>query len=269
MVEQIIPKTIHYCWFGYGKKPDIIEKCIKSWELMLPEYKIIEWNEKNFDVNQIEYIKQAYEKKKYAFVTDYARLWILNEYGGIYVDTDVEVLKSLDSFLCNEMFCGFEGPNGVAPGLILGARKKHPLFPELMNFYENNDFIDANGTINSYTTVQNMTDILIKHGLVLDCDKFQKLMMRGVTIYPRITFCPDKKTRESGMYSNDTYTAHHYTATWIRPESKKRLDSPFWKVIYKFLAFCGNSAKKVLGEDRWKKIRNRYLKKIYDFSRGI
>ena len=267
MKDIIIPKTIHYCWFGFGEKPEIVKKCIKSWREQLQDYNIVEWNESNFDINMLEYTKQAYKERKYAFVADFARLWVLQKYGGIYLDTDVEVLKSLDCFLTNEMFCGFESSNGVNPGLILGAKKEHPLFDELMHFYKNNNFIDENGTINSYTTVQNMTDVLIRHGLILNCDMMQKL--DAIIIYPRITFCPGKSARDSNTYSKETYTAHHYLASWMSPERKIRLESPYWRLIYKFLGKSGKVAKAILGEKRWIKIRNKYLGKLYDISRGL
>lgn len=267
MPEHIIPKTIHYCWFGRGEKPEIVNKCIRSWEDKLQDYDIVEWNEENFDVNQIQYTKQAYAAKKYAFVADYARIWVLKKYGGIYLDTDVEVLKPLDCFLDNKMFCGFESPTGVSPGLILGAQKNHPLLDELLLFYHNNDYIDENGTINSYTAGQNMTNTLIKHGLILDCDRLQNI--DGATIYPRITFCPSKYDRDKNIYSTQTYTVHHYMASWMSSGKLKKLQSPFWRFIYSILSKSGKIAKSLLGERRWIKIRNKYLKKLYDFSRGI
>ena len=108
-----IPKVIHYCWFGRGKLPKLAKKCIKSWKKYLPDYKIIEWNEDNFDINSNQYVREAYEAKKYAFVSDYVRLYALYNYGGIYMDTDVEVIKSLDEFLIHEAFSGFESPKDI------------------------------------------------------------------------------------------------------------------------------------------------------------
>lgn len=266
MNEQQIPKIIHYCWFGYGPKPPIVEKCIQSWREKLPLYEIKEWNESNFDVEMLDFTSQAYKAKKYAFVADYVRLAVLKQHGGIYLDTDVEVLKPLDGFLDDKMFCGFESDSGVAPGLILGSVKNHPLLDELMSYYQKNNFIDKNGVINSYTTVQNITDILLRHGLILNSSMLQK--MDGVTVYPKITFCPDKETREAENYSKDTYTVHHYMASWVRDGRADKLEHPFWRCVFKLMAFMGKAAQKIFGK-KWTYIRNKYLIRLYNFARGI
>ena len=118
----MIPKIIHYCWFGYNKKPELIEKCIESWHKFLPDWEFREWNESNYNVNKNEYIKEAYKQKKWAFVSDYARFDILNQYGGVYLDTDVELLKPIsDEILQHEAFTGFQSNNRVNPGLIYGS----------------------------------------------------------------------------------------------------------------------------------------------------
>ena len=118
----MIPKIIHYCWFGSNKKPRKVRKCIAIWKKLLPDYEFIEWNEDNFDINMIEYAKEAYNEKKYAFVSDVARLYALLQFGGIYMDTDVELLKPLDSFLNHRAFCGFESENFLSTAMI-GADK--------------------------------------------------------------------------------------------------------------------------------------------------
>ena len=109
-----IPKIIHYCWFGRGEKPEIVKRCINSWKENLKDYEIIEWNENNFDININNYVKEAYENKKYAFVSDYVRVYALYNMGGIYFDTDVEVFKSLDEFLQEDSFWGFEEKDYIA-----------------------------------------------------------------------------------------------------------------------------------------------------------
>ena len=132
-----IPRMIHYCWFGNGEKPKFICDCINTWKAVLNDYEIVEWNESNFDVNSNIFVKQAYESGKYAFVSDYARFWILYNYGGLYFDTDVEVIKSFDEILSKGPYMGFErnpdkwGDGLVNPGLGLAAMPQQPLLKEI------------------------------------------------------------------------------------------------------------------------------------------
>ena len=126
-----IPKVIHYCWFGKNKLSKSAKKCIKSWKKHLPNYEIIEWNENNFDINCNEYVREAYKSKKYAFVSDYARIYALYNYGGIYMDTDVEVIKSLDKFLCNDAFAGLENEYSIQTA-VMGCCKGNLLFKEFL-----------------------------------------------------------------------------------------------------------------------------------------
>ena len=124
-----IPKVLHYCWFGGAPKPKNIQNCIRSWKKYCPDYEIIEWNEQNFDVSQSLYTRQAYDARRWAFVADYARLKILYEQGGIYMDTDVELLRSLDDLLVYPAFFGFQHNNEVATGLGFGAEARSPVAP--------------------------------------------------------------------------------------------------------------------------------------------
>lgn len=137
----MIPKVIHYCWFGENPKNELIENCIKSWKKYAPNFEIIEWNESNFNVNKYLYSQQAYESKKYAFVSDVARFDILYNQGGIYLDTDVELIKPIDEFLDNRLFMGYDQKDLVASGLIMGAEKGHPLLQKIISFYQNNSFL--------------------------------------------------------------------------------------------------------------------------------
>lgn len=156
----MIEKIIHYCWFGENPKSDLIIKCIESWKKYCPDYKIIEWNENNFDVNMYEYTKQAYELKKYAFVSDVARLWAIYNYGGIYLDTDVELYKSLDELLNYEAFFCFENARSIATGLGCGASINNLLIKKMLDDYEEREFI-SNETINlSLTCAHINTPIL-------------------------------------------------------------------------------------------------------------
>lgn len=216
----MIPKVIHYCWFGKGKLPESAEYCLQTWKKFCPDYKIKRWDETNFDVYQNKFVKQAYEAKKYAFVSDYARFSILEENGGIYVDTDVEFLKPLDKFLEQEAFMGFEKANGVltgvAPGLIVGAQAHQKFLEDIREIYESMEFQDENGTRIAHSVVEYTTEYLKKKGLEM-IDKEQ--IVEGVTIYPSSVFCP--KDFETGKLSigEDTISIHQYDSTWWSPRA--------------------------------------------------
>lgn len=263
----VIPKTIHYCWFGRGEKPAIFSRCYRSWVEKLPDYQIIEWNEDNFDVRCNEYVSQAYDNKMFAFVSDYARLVALETQGGVYLDTDVEVLKSLDPFLSNSLFMGYESESGIAPGLIMGSVKGHPFLSDMRRFYESNSFIDEHGCMNTYTTVNNATDLLIRQGLVLDSEK--QATVGDITIYPKRVFCPSEDERRTGEYSPETYTAHHYSATWRNEAYNRNLKNPMFACFIEACASSGRAVRHLFGDEKWESLRNGPLKRLYDFVRGV
>ena len=207
----MIPKRIHYCWFGRGDMSQLAIKCIDSWKKYLPDYEIKLWNEDNFDININKYVKQAYEAKKYAFVSDFARFYALYNEGGVYMDVDVEVLKPIDIFLKQEAFMGFESKVGVAPGLIVGSEKENNIIKEIMDGYLNREFIYPSGAYNYTTVVEYTTNILLKHGLVLD-DSLQNV--KCITIYPKTYFCPLTYDSNKTDFTENTYTIHHFAASW-------------------------------------------------------
>lgn len=153
----MIPKIIHYCWFGKNPYPEEFKTYLNEWKTICDDYQIIEWNESNFDVSCNSYVEEAYRSKKWAFVTDYVRLWAMYTYGGIYMDTDVQVLKSLDKFLINEAFSGFESSVYVPTG-IMGAEKGNPIVKALLDEYDNRHFLLENGKMNLHTNVEYITD---------------------------------------------------------------------------------------------------------------
>ncbi len=211
----MIPKTIHYCWFGKKELPDSAKKCIESWKKYCVDYEIKLWNEDNFDINENMFISQAYEARKYAFVSDYARFKILYEHGGIYMDTDVELIKPLDDLLKNNAFMGFEKANkkitGIAPGLIIGTEKEAPFLKNMIEIYNNSIFFDENGSQKAYTVVKYMTDYLLDKGCLLE-DRLQ--CVDNITLYPTAYFCPkDYETGEINI-TEKTYSIHHYDSTW-------------------------------------------------------
>lgn len=212
----MIPKIIHYCWFGGNPLPELAQKCIESWKKFCPDYEIIEWNESNFDIAANTYAKEAYEAKKWAFVSDVARLHALVTVGGIYMDTDVEVLKPLDEFLSLEAFSGFESETAIPTG-IMAAEKGQPLFAELLHDYDNARFLREDGTPDCTTNVVRITELCLKYGLELNN---QKQTVHGFTLFPYDYFCPkDFATKELRITEN-TATIHHFDGSWLTPEEK-------------------------------------------------
>jgi hypothetical protein len=215
-----IPKVIHYCWFGGNPLPESAKKCIESWKIYFPDYEIKEWNESNFDINIISYTAEAYKEKKYAFVSDYARFYILYKYGGLYFDTDVEVISNMDDIVAQGPFMGCENdvipgadPEslGVAPGLGLGSYPGHSVYKEILDMYSDLHFI-VNGELNLKTVVSYTTEILSRHGLKA-VDGIQQCC--GISIYPKEYFCPKDYSSNVLTITSNTRTIHHYTGTWM------------------------------------------------------
>ena len=183
---SIIPKTIHYFWFGHNEKPEIFHKCLESWKRFMPDYSIIEWNEKNYNVHRCKYISQAYDNKEWAFASDYARFDILYKYGGVYLDTDVEFLKPIPQFIIDKSnaFCGMESSGFVAPGLIFACEAGFPFLREIIMDYEQDSFI-YNNKRNKRTVNQRLTDILLQKGFIPN-NHFQRIA--DIDIYPSSFF---------------------------------------------------------------------------------
>ena len=224
----MIPKIIHYCWFGRGPLPELAQKCIASWKKYLPNYEIKEWNEDNFDVNIIPYTAEAYAQKKYAFVSDYARFWILYKYGGIYFDTDVEVIRPIDDIVAQGNFMGFEtdvskdggdacsvAPGlglGVNPGLGLGVNPGLGLVKKMLDYYDGQHFVHEAVMRNQITVVHIATKVLRDNGLQ-NVSGIQKVA--DCYIYPSEYFCPINVTTGRIHVEKNTRTIHHYAGTWV------------------------------------------------------
>lgn len=215
---DLIPKIIHYCWFGRGPKSELHKKCIDSWRKFCPDYRIIEWNEENYDVNKIPYIRDAYKEKKWGFVSDYARLDIVYEYGGIYLDTDVELMKPLDELLNNSCYFGIEkGTNEINTGIGFGAEKANDHIKELMDLYEKLSFYKKNGEIDVTPCTVYTTDFFRKYGYVKE-DRLQNI--DNITVYPTEFFCPmDYETRRI-HYSDKTISIHLFDASWYSDDDR-------------------------------------------------
>lgn len=210
----MIPKVINYCWFGRGEKSDVIKFCIDSWKKFCPDFQIVEWNEDNFDFSICKYAKEAYEEKKWAFVADYARIKIMLDYGGIYMDTDVELIKNIDALLKNDAFMGFEEGLGINSGLIMGSIPNHEFIKIQEELYRVYSF-KTNKGYNTKTCVEYTTELLMSFGLIKE-NKIQTV--KGVTIYPIDFFCPlNMKTGELKITEN-TYSIHKYEGSWASDE---------------------------------------------------
>lgn len=220
-----IPKIIHYCWVGGANKPKSVQYCIDTWKKYCPDYEIIEWNEDNYDFSKNQYMKEAYNSKKWGFVPDYARLDIIYQHGGIYMDTDVEMVASLDSLLEYEGFFGFENTgNGqfyVNCGHGFGAVPNHPIIKEARDLYDKIHFVNEDGTLNMIPSPQYTTQTLLEYGLVAN-NKDQEL--DRVKIFASDVLCPKNFMTGKIKKTSRTVSIHHFTATWLDEEIKKALN---------------------------------------------
>lgn len=234
-----IPKIIHYIWVGNNPKPEIIQKCIASWAKYMPDYEIKEWNESNYDVNKCRYIREAYAEKKWAFVSDFMRFDILNQYGGIYFDTDVELLKPIPgSVLENSLgFTAMESTGKVSPGLIFASVPGHPFLKEILDVYRVESFI-VNGKNNLTTVNQRTTAILSRYGFVQK-NEFQKA--DGLEIYPSNIFCGYDLDINEYAIVPETISVHHYAGSWTSPRQA-------------FFRKAKNLVKHTVGIDNYRKI---------------
>ena len=226
MERERIPKVIHYCWFGRKRMPKLTKKCIESWKKNLPDYKLILWNEDNFDISINPFMKQAYDSHKFAFVSDFLRLYVLYKYGGIYMDTDVEVIKNLDPFLTKTAFSGFENINFIPTG-IMASEKNHPWVKVLLDYYEDKFFINDDGSYNNRPNTEIITELSKQLGLKLD--NTYQVLNGGIHIYPNDYFCP--KSIYGGInLTQNTYTIHHFVGSWFSP--RKRVIFYFKKYFF-------------------------------------
>lgn len=207
----MIPKKIHYCWFGGNQKPESVQKCINSWKKYCPDYEIIEWNESNFDIHCMPFVEQAIEAKKYAFASDVARLMVVYENGGLYFDTDVEVVKNFDDLLNNKAFLGFENNEYVASGLGFGSEAGVAFFKEHIDVYKDEVFINDDGSFNMLGCPRVATKLLVEKGLV---QNNQEQIVDGVRIYPADYFNPYDSVTGKLDKTDNTYSIHWYDASW-------------------------------------------------------
>lgn len=233
----MIPKVIHYCWFGGKPLPKSAKKCIASWKKFMPDYEVKEWNESNFDVHVIPYTHDAYVNGNYVFVSDYARFWILHHEGGVYFDTDVEVVHDITSLVEHGAFMGWEqadilNQHHVNPGLGLSAPKDYSLFKEVLDRFEDIPFF-FEGKRNPYGMMPLMTDLMTEKGLEMN-GKLQ--VIENLTIYPWDYLCPMNSLTGKITLTKNSYSIHRYTMLWMSKRMQWRM-----KVMRVIRRFLGNS----------------------------
>ena len=255
----MIPKKIHYCWFGGNPKPKLAEKCFRSWKKYCPGYEIIEWNEDNYDLSAAPlYVRQAYEAKKWAFVTDFVRLQVVCDQGGIYLDTDVELRKPLEQLLENRAWFGFEDQKHIATGLGFGAEAGHPVLHEIMADYLEIPFLLADGSYDILSCPQRNTGAFLRRGLRQDNSR--QTLEGDVLILPSDYLNPkDWKTGEIRITEN-TLSIHHFGASWYTPKMMRELKRKRRRQWLRCLP--STIGWRILGKERYEKIRKkiRYCK---------
>ena len=208
----MIPHIVHYCWFGRGEKSALICKCINSWKEKLPGYEFMEWTEDNFDVNATRFTRQAYAAKRYAYVSDYARLCALQTYGGVYLDTDEELLKDITPLLQDaSLVAGFETEQSVMVG-VLAAEQNHPLINEFKKYYEENAFQDETGRITAQPNPRIFTELLCARGL--ERSGRRQTLTQGISIWPVETFCAKNQDLQFCI-TPETYGVQYYEGSWM------------------------------------------------------
>lgn len=226
----MIPKVIHYCWFGGNDLPDLAQKCIESWHKYCPDYTIIQWNEKNYDIKRNKYMEGAYIAKKWGFVPDFARLDIVYENGGFYFDTDVELIRPLDELLEYKAFCGMESAGRVAFGLGFGAEPQNEMIKLIRSIYESKLFVNDYEYLSTHTDPQYTTELLKTIGLE---EKDVEQTIRDLKIFPTQYFCPKDVTTGIERITEKTISIHHYDGSWA-PNSIRDYNSYKWKVFKKY-----------------------------------
>ncbi|MDE6910512.1 MAG: hypothetical protein K2P44_08615 [Lachnospiraceae bacterium] len=214
--EVKIPQKIHYCWFSGNPMPDYLKRCIETWHFYCPDYEIIRWDESNYDIGKNKYMKQAYEQKKWGFVPDIARLDLLYQYGGIYLDTDVELLKSLDELLYLPGFAGVEKWGNINLGGCSGCMAGNPVIKAMLDFRANETFIDADGEINMTTCGYYETQPLIEMGFIPN-NTVQTIQQ--FTIFSSDFFCPYDYMSGKISVNKNTFSIHHFNGGWLDEKS--------------------------------------------------
>lgn len=237
-------KIIHYCWFGGKELPELTQKCIESWKKYFPNYKIIMWSEENFNINENKFIKEAYKNKMWAFVSDYTRTKVLNEYGGIYFDTDMEVIKDIQDVLKYDTVLGLEDTGLVGVGFWYEKYKKSKLTKKMLEIYDKFDGFNIKET-NNYIITKLISSILKEDGLDEKNNKLQ-VLNNNIAIYPREYFYP-YSYNDDKLFTDNTCMIHYYNGSWIK-DYEKKADKIQNKIIKKFIKKFGKKQGNILGK---------------------
>lgn len=256
----MIPKIIHYCWFGGNPMPKLAKKCIRSWEKYCKGYEIRQWNEQNYDLSTAPlYVRQAYEAKKWAFVTDYVRLQIVYEHGGIYMDTDVELRKPLDNLLVHKAYFGFENGEHINTGLGFGAEKSTPILKELMDDYSNIPFVFPDGALDATPCPVRNTEIFLRHDLRQDDS--EQILCGDILILPSIMLCPIDYYMRRKEGFEQSISIHWFSASWYEEESRIAREAWLQSMRKDELLHIPNKLLlRILGSQRYEKLK-RILKR--------
>ncbi len=216
----MIPKKIHYCWFGGNPLPKDVQKYIDTWKKFCPDYEIKEWNEQNFDIHRNQYVEEAYQLKKWAFVSDVARINALYTEGGIYMDTDVEVVRNLDPLLNTRGFLGFEGTQWIATNLV-GFEAGHEILRTFLESYDHRSFIKEDRTLDQTTNVEELTKLLVdNYHLILNGE--EQILADEIVVYPTDYFSPYDYIQGKLNKTSNTYTIHWFSQSWIGQSSVRK-----------------------------------------------
>ena len=257
----MIPKIIHYCWFGRNPKPKLAEKCMGSWKKYCKDYQIIEWNEDSFDISKAPlYVQQAYDEKKWAYVSDYVRLYAVYMCGGVYLDTDVEIVNSLDNLLKNYAFFGFENNKHIATGLGFGAEKGARILQEIMSQYDCISFIMEDGSYDFTPCPQRNTEVFLKYGLKQNGET--QMLKDDVLILSSEFLCPIDYETKKMKKTDNTISIHWFESSWMSEEGKKIHKNQIRQIkktntIHWILHIPNLIILRVLGEERYDKIKHK------------
>ncbi len=255
----MIPKIIHYCWFGNQPIPDKEQKCIDSWKKFFPDYEIKRWDESNFDVEETAFSKQAYENRDYAFVSDYVRAKVLYEYGGLYLDADVEIIKPFPKILDGSGFMGFERRHFLGTAVI-ASEKENELIKQLVEHYEKHSFMMKDGSIDNISNTSILTDIMKNRGLVLGGER---QTVAGFEIFDREYFYPKKLNDTDFRITDKTCAIHKCSNSWLSDRERKRGTNKVWiNVCRPILRTIRKTSTKLFGKEKTRKIEVKTRNKL-------